>query len=152
MTWIDGALPDADRRAIEDLIVEHAWLLDHGRWHDVAQLYVDDGTLTLGAHTLVGRDQFHKWADTRAANSARQTHHQCTNIRLRPDEEGASGTVMLVLHVSDSGQSPYVDFIGEYRDRYARDNHGHWRFGARVLHPLAAAADQQQSATGTNNA
>ncbi|WP_163762340.1 nuclear transport factor 2 family protein [Mycolicibacter algericus] len=75
----------------------------------------------------------------RAANSARRTHHQCTNIRLRrDDDDGASGTVMLVLHVSDGGDSPYVDFIGEYHDRYARDQHGIWRFNTRVLHPLAA--------------
>lgn len=152
MTWIDGGLSDADRRDIEDLIVEHAWLLDHGRWHDVAELYLDNGTLTLGAHTLVGRDQFHGWADARAANSARQTHHQCTNIRLRRDDDGALGTVMLVLHVSDGGDTPYVDFIGEYRDSYARDQHGHWRFGSRVLHPLSAATAQRQSTTGTNNA
>ncbi|GFG85596.1 nuclear transport factor 2 family protein [Mycolicibacter algericus] len=64
MTSVNTALSDTDRRAIEDLILEHAWLLDHCRWHDVAELYLENGTLTVGTQTLVGRDQFHRWADT----------------------------------------------------------------------------------------
>jgi hypothetical protein len=131
-------LSAADRQALIDLIVEHAWLLDHGRWHDVAALYTEDGTLGMGANILQGREELRAWADHRAADTARQTHHQCTNIRVQAEVVGtATGTVMLVLHVSDGG-SPAVEFVGEYRDHYVLGDDGQWRFRARALHPLGA--------------
>jgi hypothetical protein len=134
-------LAPQDRQELLDLVVEHAWLLDHARWHDVADLYLEDGILTLDGHTLTGRAQFLAWADKRAANADRHTHHQCTNIRLASDGTGcAVGTVMLVLFVSDGG-APHVEFVGEYRDNYERDDAGQWRFRARSLRRLAAPTD-----------
>lgn len=142
MTGAKQLLSTTDREELHDLIVEHAWLLDHGRWHDVANLYVDDGTLSLGGHALTGRAKFLSWADRRATNTARRTHHQCTNIRLRADIDGqAAGTVMLVLHVSEGG-APYIEFVGEYRDRYQQADDGRWRFVRRALHPLVEGGAQ----------
>lgn len=140
-----AALGAEDRQALNDLVVEHAWLLDHGRWHDVAALYVEDGSLRMGANILRGHEELLAWADHRAANTARHTHHQCTNVRLRADGAGAAtGTVMLVLHVVEGGV-PAVEFVGEYRDRYAVGEDGQWRFRARALHPLGATDSQGES-------
>lgn len=137
MTVAAQALSVSDRQELDELVVEHAWLLDHGRWHEVADLYVDGGTLSIGGRVLTGRAEFLAWADLRAANSGRRTHHQCTNLRLRSEGDGtASGTVMLVLHVSEGGPA-FVEFVGEYRDRYEQGHDSKWRFGSRELHPLA---------------
>jgi hypothetical protein len=141
---VTGPAPQLDtsaREALCDLIIEHAWLLDHGRWHDVAALYVEDGTLSMGPNVLRGRTELLAWADRRAANTARHTRHQCTNVRLRSDDANtATGTVMLVLHVSDGGAAN-VEFVGEYRDRYLLDDNGRWRFRDRALHPLGVSAN-----------
>ncbi|MGY4713003.1 nuclear transport factor 2 family protein [Mycolicibacterium sp. CBM1] len=132
-----ATLTDSDLAALNDLIVEHAWLLDHARWHDVAELYAEDGTLTIGPNSLVGREQLLAWADHRATNTARHTLHQCTNVRIEPDEPGSAvGTVTLVLHVVDGTGAPVIEYVGEYRDRYTFGADGTWRFAARSLHPL----------------
>lgn len=132
-------LPTADREALHDLVVEHSWLLDHGRWHEVADLYLADATLSIGPKVLHGRAEMLAWADHRATNTSRHTRHQCSNIRLRPDGVGgATGTVMLVLYVSDNGAAA-VEFVGEYRDRYRRQD-GQWRFLSRALHPMVVPA------------
>jgi 3-phenylpropionate/cinnamic acid dioxygenase small subunit len=138
---------ETDRKDLHDLVVEHAWLLDHGKWHDVAELYLDDGSLSIGAHTLHGRAQLLAWADQRATNPDRQTHHQCTNIRIVGGaENSASGTVMLVLHVSNGGAQPHIEFVGEYRDLYRRDDMGRWRFHARHLCALSDATGRPPKA------
>jgi hypothetical protein len=151
VTAATQGLSEFDRRGIHDLIVEHAWLLDHGKWHDVAELYLDDGSMSIGAHTLQGRPQLLAWADQRATKLDRQTHHQCTNIRIVGGDEGsASGTVMLVLHVSNGGAEPHIEFVGEYRDQYRRDDLGRWRFHARHLYPLSDANGPPPEADRSN--
>ena len=136
-------LAPSDRNELHDLVIEHAWLLDHNQWHGVADLYADDGTMSFGTHTLNGRSDLLAWADQRAAAGGRRTHHQCTNIRQHGDgANAASGTVMLVLHVSENGAAPVIEFVGEYRDRYQRDGQGRWRFLQRQLQPLSGAAVQ----------
>lgn len=149
MTDALPALDQGDRQEISDLVTEHAWLLDHGRWHDTAELFLADASVSLGPRTLNGRAALLAWADDRAANAGRRTHHQCTNIRTVADsDDEASGWVMLVLHVSDGGAAPYTDFIGEYRDRYRRDGDGRWRFQERQLHSLSGPVSAPETGTG----
>jgi hypothetical protein len=132
-----GALPDRDRQELTDLIVEHAWLLDHDQWHQVADLYLDDGSMIFGDTPLQGRSALLAWADARAQKTTRHTHHQCTNIRLRADSDcEATGTVMLILHACEGGDPPRIELVGEYRDHYRRDPSGRWRIAKRQLLPL----------------
>ena len=44
----------ADRLAIESLVTEYAWLLDHRSWHDVAQLCTEDAVLKIHGREIVG--------------------------------------------------------------------------------------------------
>lgn len=137
MTDAGAALADRDRHELIDLIVEHAWLLDHDQWHQVADLYLEDGSMTFGDTPVQGRSALLAWADVRARKTTRRTHHQCTNIRLRGDADGeATGTVMLVLHACEGGDAPGIELVGEYRDHYRRDQSGRWRFAKRQLVPL----------------
>ncbi|MGY4708452.1 nuclear transport factor 2 family protein [Mycolicibacterium sp. CBM1] len=143
---VPAELSSADHQVLTELIIEHAWLLDHGRWHDVAQLYVPNGSLRLGPNSVQGHDGLREWADRRAANTARHTHHQCTNIRLRAEAPGtASGTVMLVLHVVEGDGGAKIEFVGEYRDLYTRTGEGQWHFQSRALFPLGHTDTQNGS-------
>lgn len=127
-------LPIEDRLAIGDLVTEYAWLLDHRRWHDVADLCTDDAVLTIRGREIRGKSGLAEWAEHRAANKARRTQHQMTLLRLEASTPDlVSGTAALVLHVAKTGGGgTYVDLVGEYHDEYARTADG-WRFRRRHL-------------------
>ncbi len=129
----------ADRLAIEALVTEYAWLLDHRRWHDVAGLCTDDAVLKIRGREIVGQKGLADWAEYRAQKHARRTQHQMTLLRLEPVEaDVVAGTAGLVLHVAKTGGSgTYVDLVGEYQDEYVRVD-GAWRFRRRTLVPIDA--------------
>jgi ketosteroid isomerase-like protein len=133
-------LPIEDRLAIGDLVTEYAWLLDHRRWHDVADLCTDDAVLTIRGREIRGKPGLAEWAEHRAANKARRTQHQMTLLRLSSAAaDVVHGTAALVLHVAKTGGGgTYVDLVGEYRDEYVRTAEG-WRFRRRHLVTLEDA-------------
>jgi ketosteroid isomerase-like protein len=127
-------LPIEDRVAIGALVTEYAWLLDHRRWDEVANLCTDDAVLTIRGREIRGQSGLAQWAEHRAANHARRTQHQMTLLRLEQSSpDHVTGTAALVLHVAKAGHGgTYVDLVGEYRDEYVRTPNG-WRFSRRHL-------------------
>ena len=126
-----------DRLAIEALVTEYAWLLDHREWERIEELFTADCYLRIRGREIVGHEGLRRWAQHRAARQSRKTQHQMTLVRLTGgDGEVVEGTASLVLHVAKSGGSDsYVDLVGEYRDEFVRDGGG-WRFRRRVLVPI----------------
>jgi hypothetical protein len=127
------ALTLEDSLAINTLVNDYAWLLDHRRWHEVADLCVDDVVFSIRGREIIGKNGLADWADARAAKTNRRTQHQTTLQRLEftgPDE--ATGSSALVLHLAKAGGGSYVDLVGEYRDEYVRTASG-WRFRSRRL-------------------
>ncbi len=124
----------ADRTAIESLVTEYAWLLDHQRWEDVADLCTDDAVLFIRAREIVGKPGLAEWAARRAERANRHTQHQMTLLRLTPvGPDEVHGTAALVLHVAKTGGGgTYVDLVGEYEDEYVRIG-GAWKFRRRRL-------------------
>lgn len=133
-------VPIEDRLAIEALVTEYAWLLDHRRWDAVAGLCTDDAVLFIRGREIVGKLGLAEWAEYRAQKKSRRTQHQMTLLRLEPVEPDlVRGTTALVLHVAKTGSSgTYVDLVGEYQDEYARTPDG-WRFRRRRLVTIDAA-------------
>jgi ketosteroid isomerase-like protein len=127
-------VPIEDRVAIEALVTEYAWLLDHQRWQDVADLCTDDAVLFIRGREISGRKGLAEWAERRAERANRHTQHQMTLLRLYPAAPGeVHGTAALVLHVAKTGGGgTYVDLVGEYEDEYVRTDDG-WRFKSRRL-------------------
>jgi ketosteroid isomerase-like protein len=132
-----AAPPIEDRIAIELLVTEYAWRLDHQRWRDVAELCTDDVVLFIRGREIVGEAGLAEWADRRAERANRKTQHQMSLLRLEavgPDE--VHGTAALVLHVAKTGGGgTYVDLVGEYEDEYVRTADG-WRFRRRRLNTI----------------
>ena len=127
-------LPIEDRIAIQQLVDEYAWLLDHQRWHDVAGLCTDDAVLFIRGREIVGKPGLKEWADRRAERANRRTQHQMTLMRLEPQgPDEVNGTAALVLHVAKTGGGgTYVDLVGEYEDEYVRTPDG-WKIRRRRL-------------------
>jgi 3-phenylpropionate/cinnamic acid dioxygenase small subunit len=123
-----------DRIAIESLVTEYAWLLDHRCWDEVQQLFTEDAVLYIRGREIVGTEGLAEWAAARARKQSRRTQHQMTLLRLEAvSRDHVKGTAALVLHVAKSGGGgTYVDLVGEYEDEYVRTNEG-WRFRRRRL-------------------
>jgi ketosteroid isomerase-like protein len=133
-------IPIEDRLAIQQLVTEYAWLLDHRRWDDVAGLCTEDAVLFIRGREIVGKEGLAEWAEYRAQKKSRRTQHQMTLLRLEQVEPDlVNGTAALVLHVAKTGGSgTYVDLVGEYQDEYKRTPDG-WRFRRRRLVPIDRA-------------
>ncbi len=129
-----------DRIAIEALVTEYAWRLDHRRFDDVVELCTEDCELKIRGQKIHGADGLREWLDQRATSQSRRaSQHQMSLLRLEPTEDVdlVIGTAALVLHVAKSGSSgSYVDLVGEYQDEYVRTGEG-WRFRRRTLVTLA---------------
>ena len=137
MATTSGAGITADVRAcIEELVHEHAWLIDHGRAAEVVELYAEDARIVGIGPDKVGRSQIAAWAQQRAAMHERRSRHSQTNIRLEalaPDR--IAGTVLLTLYRHDGeGPRPAAPLlVGEFVDVYVKDGDGRWLIGKREL-------------------
>ena len=124
------------RLAIEALIHEHAWLIDHGQADRVVDLYTDDAKVLGIGPDKIGRDAIAAWASERAAMTGRCSRHAQSNIRLVPAAAGqVQGTVLLTLYRFDgAGPGPATPLlVAEYDDLYQHCPDGRWRFKQRRL-------------------
>ena len=134
MRTVTGAIDPTTHLAIERLVAEHAWLIDHGQASRVVDLYTGDGRVLGIGPDKVGRAAIAEWADARQAMDGRQSRHVQTNLRLAPASgETVSGTVVLTLYRHDGpGKAPSAPvLVGEYADLYAKGPDGTWRFAER---------------------
>ncbi len=131
------------RARIEELVHEHAWLIDHGRAAEVVELYAEDARIKGIGADKVGRSEIAAWAQQRAAMHERRSRHSQTNIRLDALAlDRIAGTVLLTLHRHDgegSGSAAPL-LVGEYADVYTKDTDGRWRFQERELIILFGSA------------
>lgn len=125
------------RQAIEALIHEYAWLVDHGQADRVPDLYTQDGRLLGVGPDKVGREAIAEWATQRAAMTQRRSRHVHSNIRLRSVSPGVvHATTILTLYRHDGEETgaavPFM--IGEFEDVFQRGADTGWRFAERRLH------------------
>jgi hypothetical protein len=125
---------DAETRCgIESLIVEYAWLLDHGEAMHLADLFAEDAILELPRGQYAGREAIAAFGRERA-KLARITRHVCSNIRLRPlGPDKVEGTVVFTSyrHDGEGLVEPQAQALGDWHDVYVREADGRWRFSER---------------------
>jgi hypothetical protein len=137
-------LSDDDLRALERLVIEYAWRVDHGHADTAYELFAAEGVLVLGPQQMNGRDEIAAWGANRSSID-RTTRHICTNIRFVPDGQGgATGTTVLTVYLSDgtgdgvsSNVSPHS--VADYEDTFVRVE-GEWRFASRLTNVLFSSA------------
>jgi len=127
----------ADRVAIEQLVVEYSYLLDHGRATELAALFTPDAVFdnpNLKLHA-VGREAIAAYYAKRA-KEPRTTRHITTNLRLvfdTPDQ--ARGTRTILYYRGDGAGPPFPAAPGsvdEYVELFQRGVDGRWRFASRA--------------------
>jgi hypothetical protein len=132
----------AVRAGIEALVVEFAWLVDHGRAAELPDLFTPDGVFLATGIELRGREALEARFSTRGARQDRTSRHVCTNLRIEMDgADRARGTVVLINYRHDGeGMGPPVPLlVGEWDDEYARGADGRWRFASRRLSRVFAS-------------
>jgi hypothetical protein len=131
---------EADRAEIMALVTEYAWLVDHGFAGELESICTDEVRLTIRGRRFLGREGLAEYAAWREEKPGRRTHHQITNVRLRPaGPDHVLGVAGLVLHVAKTGsRGTYVDLVGEYVDEFVRTPSG-WRIDRRTLVQLEDA-------------
>lgn len=126
----------ADRVAIEQLVIEYSYLLDHGRATELAALFTPDGVLEIPNLRLqaVGREAIADYY-ARRAGEPRTTRHISTNLRLVFDTpDRATGTRTILYYRGDGAGPPFPaepGSVGEYVELFARGADGRWRFASR---------------------
>ena len=134
------------RSEIEELVVEHAYLLDHGRFAEIVDLYTDDCevTRTLPPFTTAA----FATARGKAALAAtfadpasfpanpRTMRHVLTNLRFERIGEDAASALHTWSGYRHEGPGIGVAHpmaVGDYEDEYRRGGDGRWRIHRRKI-------------------
>lgn len=137
------------RLEIEALNVEFAYLIDHGRSAEVADLFTADGSYGRSTgERSTGREAIRAAYAGRADQGPRTARHVFSNLRLTfigADE--VAGQAVLTLYAAD-GAPPHpaeVFLVADYDDLYRRGLDGRWRFHSRTITWLFVAKDGKRS-------
>lgn len=126
------------RAAIEELVIEHGWLIDRRERSSVPELYTEDCVVRGYGPLLEGREAVRGWLEERERGSDMVTRHVVTNLRLRrtgPDT--VAGEASLLFYVGPSGSESGVlpASVGSYTDVY-RELDGRWYIQERTVERL----------------
>jgi ketosteroid isomerase-like protein len=127
------------RVAIESLIAEFAYLIDHNETDKVADLFTADGWYGReGGARSVGREAIRKSYAGRAARGERTARHIFTNLRLTVQSaDAAEGVCILLLFAADGAPPLPAEpmLVQDYMDTYHKVD-GRWLFASRETRAL----------------
>ncbi len=129
-----------ERAAIEALLTEFYWRLDHAGGASVAELFVESSELVTPQGALAGRRQIDDWFQARASGARRITRHSWTNARLTwkaADHVTVEAHVMTIATLQDAPAGALEVTIGDTTDVVAKDAVQGWRFVSRRLDLVA---------------
>lgn len=136
----DYGVDHETRVAIEQLVAELLWRLDHDRADTSWELYTEDAVSVGPLGTMVGRDAIKAWGQKRAAQTGIVGRHFVGGIRLAWIDGVLTGTVAYCTF-RDSSADPLVPAsVGEFREQY-RQVDGRWRFARREIVPVFGGAN-----------
>jgi hypothetical protein len=125
------------RLELEELNAEFAYLIDHNRSEEVADLFTEDGSYGRSTgERSTGRPAIRAAYAQRKDRGARTARHIFTNLRLTYESETrVSGRCILTLFAAD-GAPPHVAdpfLVADYDDIYLKGDDGRWRYFSRTV-------------------
>lgn len=128
------AIDAGKRAAIDALVTEFSFLIDHGEVTGVPELFTEDGTFESSMATLNGREAITA-AMAQRSNADYNTRHAITNLRLQLESpDRMRGTALLTMYRwvnSDTDPQPQPIALVEYEDIYQQTSEGGWLFASR---------------------
>lgn len=125
------------RLEIESLNAEFAYLIDHDRSDEVADLFTEDGVYRRSTgEASSGREAIRRSYRIRADQGPRTARHIFSNLRLTVENERlARGTVILTLFAHDGTPPLPADpmLVADYDDVYVLCDDGRWRYKERTV-------------------
>jgi uncharacterized protein (TIGR02246 family) len=125
------------RLEIESLNAEFAYLIDHDRSDEVADLFTEDGVYRRSTgEASSGREAIRRSYRIRADQGQRTARHIFSNLRLTmKNERLAHGTVILTLFAHDGTPPLPADpmLVADYDDVYVLCDDGRWRYRERTV-------------------
>jgi len=123
-----------------DLILELAWLTDHGPHSQIVDLYTSSGSFSRDGELTVGRAALEDMYKKRPASLF--TRHVLSNIRVKilsETEASATSYATVFRYRSEDGSSPTPpvnisgpESVSEYHDTFIKES-GAWKISYRVL-------------------
>jgi len=132
---VDGAT----RAAIEAVLVEWAWLIDHGRAAEAAVLFTADAEQSIAGVVANGIAAISAGLQRRAALTQRTSRHVVSNVRLdqAPDGEVTVSSILTLYRSDDTVRPARPIMIADVTDTFRRSDDG-WRIRQRTVSPVFA--------------
>ncbi|WP_438391900.1 nuclear transport factor 2 family protein [Caballeronia sp. DA-9] len=135
------------RAELEQLNAEFAYLIDHDKSEQVADLFTEKGSYGRSSgERSTGRAAIRAAYAVRAQRGTRTARHIFTNLRLAYDGlDRVRGTTLLILFAED-GPPPHraePNLVSEYEDIYERGPDDVWRYASRLVTPLFLHPDSK---------
>ena len=129
--------PASSYRAIENLIISYAELVDAGDFAGLGTLLAD-ASFAGGGAPVAGHDAIQRMFQEliiRYEDGTPQTKHVTTNIAIELDEDAGMATSRAYFTVLQAvpGLALQPIAAGRYHDRFDRHD-GRWRFAKRRVH------------------
>lgn len=143
------------RVAIEHLVSELLYRLDHGMADTIWELYTEDCVMSGPLGDMVGRESIKTWGEKRAQLKDVVGRHFIGGIRLAWEGEELHGTIAYQTF-RDSSENPVLPAsVGEFREQYRKVD-GTWLIHRREVVPIfggenAAAHAARLAAQGATN-
>jgi hypothetical protein len=124
----------------EHLILEIAWLTDHGPHNQIVDLYTLNGSFSRDGEVYTGRNSLVEMYKKRPASLF--TRHVLSNIQIKITSETdaiATSYATVFRYRSDDGSPPIPpvnssspESVSEYHDTFVKEA-GVWKISSRVL-------------------
>lgn len=134
---VTGGVSVEERVAIEALIADGAWRIDHGQAHTIWQQCAENVVLygLRPGQDLVGRDAVRAWSESRAA-ARYTTRHVVTNLRVYRDAAGelrSTAVMTMYRHEGEGMGAPHPFMVGDYEDKWVPGADGGWLLAERRI-------------------
>jgi ketosteroid isomerase-like protein len=119
-------------RAIRDRKREYCYRIDDRDWAGLVDLFTPDASLDYGGMgEFEGHDGVREFGEEYVAEYLEATAHALQNGRIEVDGNTATGRWYVIAFVTMADGTCGIR-LGEYRDRYRRDD-GEWRIESLQL-------------------
>jgi hypothetical protein len=121
--------------AIERLLSAFAWHADRGEGALLSELFLPDGTLSVGGNELKGRAAIADDCHRRALVPGRKTRHVWSNLRIQWVAEDVVATSAIQLTIEQVGtDNPSTQMrVNDVFDKFQQDTEGAWYFASRII-------------------
>lgn len=128
------------RVAIEQLVAEHHWLLDHGQADRLHLLYAEDAVSRGPLGVMEGREAIKAWGERRITQDAGTVRHFSGGTRLAWEDGVLTGTTYYMTFRSTREDPTHPASVGEFRETYVEVD-GRWLIRTREIVPVFGAAN-----------